>query len=506
MTDTVFNAAGTERTATIPSGIRSIQQWLEMPLAPQPADELPLLRAHLKALREIDGTLPQRVRILDGLYSRSTMVTSRLIPSLSVDLVLPVPRKTRRIVRSLLDLLQMLADDTLAQLDEHDRQHAPDKERQLALWRSVYVLAQQLMISDLIASPARAGTWLLLHQTYAEARRLQLHATVPRGEVHSLQHLYHAAILLGWAQPASLTAREVLFLTDYFERFANQIEPLSSSAAVNAATLCIDPLRDAAAMSSFRKIALPTADLDCYSIAGLCALLKVQIAQLDAGTPPQELNLPDFAGTPAGRGVLVRLSVRWSNSGKRRFQRRMQNQRALVGAGIDGLWQLSQKGTAANVELSTWMITNESPEGYSVMHVSGNIGALSVGDVAAVRTGSDQNWQICMVRWAVSENPEHLELGLQILAPRAVPAILAQPSDGSTGTEHLRVLILPEIPKLRTGQWLIVAAGALPKHRDKLLLVIEEENIAVREVKSIYVDEQTGSVEILSIEPDQDPF
>ena len=140
------------------------------------------------------------------------------------------------------------------------------------------------------------------------------------------------------------------------------------------------------------------------------------------------------------------------------------------------------------------------------MHVSGNIGALSVGDVAAVRTGSDQNWQICMVRWAVSENPEHLELGLQILAPRAVPAILAQPSDSSTGTEHLRVLILPEIPKLRAGQWLIVAAGALPKHRDKLLLVIEDENVAVREVKSIYVDEQTGSVEILSIEPDQDPF
>jgi hypothetical protein len=221
--------------------------------------------------------------------------------------------------------------------------------------------------------------------------------------------------------------------------------------------------------------------------------------------PPDKLNLPEFACTPAGRGVLSRLLGRWSDSGKRRFHRRRQNCRTLLSAGIDGLWQLSQKGDAVNVDLSTWMITNESPEGYAVMHVSGKVGTLSVGDVAAVRTGSDQNWQICMVRWAVSENPEHLELGLQILAPRAVPAVVAQASD-SKGTEHLRVLILPEIPRLRAGQWLVVASGALPRQRKKLLLVVEEGNVAVREVKSTHVDEQTGSIEILSIEADENPF
>jgi len=130
---------------------------------------------------------------------------------------------------------------------------------------------------------------------------------------------------------------------------------------------------------------------------------------------------------------------------------------------------------------------------------------LSVGDIAAVRTGGEQNWQICLVRWAVSENPEHLELGLQILAPRAVPAILAQPSD-ALGTQHLRVLILPEIPLLRSSQLLVVASGALPKQRQKLILVIEKGNLVVREVKRTNIDEQTGSVDILSIEPDENPF
>jgi hypothetical protein len=116
-----------------------------------------------------------------------------------------------------------------------------------------------------------------------------------------------------------------------------------------------------------------------------------------------------------------------------------------------------------------------------------------------------KNWQICLVRWAVSENPEHLELGLQILSPKAVPATLARPADGE-GTEHLRVLVLPEIPSQRSSQLLVVASGALTQNNEKLLLVIEGENLAVREVQSIGIDEQTGSVDILTIQADPTHF
>jgi hypothetical protein len=250
-----------------------------------------------------------------------------------------------------------------------------------------------------------------------------------------------------------------------------------------------------------RRLSPPTVPLDGFSCIRLCLLLKTQIAQLEAGTPPQEINLPEFAGTPAGRGVLYRLADRWSDTGKRRFPRRRQDHRTLLATGIDGLWLLSRKGEATDVALSTWMISNESPDGYAVMHVSGHTGALSVGDVAAVRTGSDPNWQVGLVRWAVSENPEHLELGLQILAPRAVPAILAHPSD-KEGTEYSRALILPEIPRLRSGELLVIAAGVLPTHHQKLILVIEDQNVFVREVHCTRVHEQTSSVEILSIESD----
>jgi hypothetical protein len=502
MTETAFNATGTDGNAPPPSGIRTILQWLDLPLAPQPAEELPSLRSHMKALRDLPGSPEQRARVLDGLYTRSTRVVASLLPALSTELVLPAPRKERRIVRSLVDLLQMLVDDTLALLDAGDDPRGPAPD--LVLWRSLETLAKQLMISDLIASPARTGAWQQLHAIYATAQRRHLHTSVPRGVDRSMQDIYHSAILLGCAQPTSMTPPEVLFLAAYLECFADQIEPLPAAAAPAAGSFWIDPERDLPAISCSRRQPPPTVAVKGFSCDRLCRLLRAQVAELDAGTAPHELKLPPFAGTPAGRGVLQRLAGRWSDAGKRRFQRRRQNHRTLLTAGIDGVWKLGKKGEAANVELSTWIITNESPDGYAVMHVSGHTGVLAVGELAAVRTGSSENWQICMVRWALSENPEHLELGLQILAPRAVPAILAQASDDA-GTEHLRVLILPEIPKLHSGQSLVVASGALARAHKKLLLVIEGDNVLIREVHSTCVDEQTGRVEILSIEPDQDP-
>ncbi|WP_300454962.1 hypothetical protein [Accumulibacter sp.] len=503
MTKYTSSANDADGTATGHSGIRTILQWLAEPPAPQPADELPSLRANLKALQDVGGTLPQRARALEGLYLRSCSVVDRLLPLLH-DLSLPVPSKTRRIVRSVLDLLQMLADDTLALLDTPDPadpRRAPD----VALWRSLNALAQQLMIGHLIAAPARSGAWQQLHQTFALARSRKLEAVIPNGVASSLQHVYHTAVLLGCAQPASLTAREVIFLATLFERFADRIEPIAAAAAISPGTFWIDPQRDVPAISCSRKLAPPTTVQEGFSCVLLTSLLKTKIAQLEGGTPARSINLPDFADTPAGIGVLRRLAGRWSDSGKRRFQRRRQNHRTVLSTGIDGLWQLCQQGDAANVELSTWMITNESPDGYAVMHVSGKTGTLSVGDIAAVRTGGEQNWQVCLVRWALSENPEHLELGLQILAPTAVPAILAKPS-GALGTEHLRVLILPEIPLLRSRQLLVVASGALPDKQQKLILVIEKGNLMVREVKSTHIDEQTGSVDIVAIEPDENPF
>ena len=340
------------------SGIRTILQWLDEPLAPQPVDEILALQANLKALHTAEATVQQRTRALDSLYQRSTAAIDRLIPML-IDVGLPVPAKTRRIVRKVLELLQMLADDTLAMHDEAADRPATGDARlapELGLWRSLNALAQELMINHLTASTARPGAWQQLHQIYATARRRQLNAAIPKGMSSSLQKVYHAAILLGCAQPASLASREVIFLAAYFQHFADRLEPISAAAAVTPGTFWIDPARDIPAVSCLRKLAPPMVSLDAFSCVRFTLLLKTQIAKLEAGTPPEQMKLPAFAGTPAGLGVLRRLASRWSDAGKRRFQRRRQNQRTVLTTGIDRLWQLCQTGEAEGLELSTWMI------------------------------------------------------------------------------------------------------------------------------------------------------
>jgi hypothetical protein len=295
----------------------------------------------------------------------------------------------------------------------------------------------------------------------------------------------------------------VNFVAAYLELFADQVEftPTEDSPA----RFWIAPERDTPAVACSRKAAPPETKVHYFACDRLAELLNKQLADLESGHSAEQIGLPLFADSPAGRGVLRRLVVNWGYPGTRRFPRRRQNYRAVLCAGLDSLWHLFQNEATTTVDTSIWMITNESPDGYSVMHVSGKTGRVSVGDVIALRSESGDNWQICIVRWAFSDNPEHLELGLQILATRATPAILARPGAPADVAERLPVLLLPQIQALRATEMIVAPSGVLEEHYDRLLLVVERGNIEVREVKGTQLDEQNSHIEVFSIEPDERP-
>jgi hypothetical protein len=150
------------------------------------------------------------------------------------------------------------------------------------------------------------------------------------------------------------------------------------------------------------------------------------------------------------------------------------------------------------------MVTNESPDGYALMHVSGKTARLAAGDIVAIRTETISDWQICIVRWALSENPEHLELGLQILATRATSAFLAA-SAVSVDGENQPVLILPKFTPMRRTEALVAPAGTAQRGRGKLVLLVEQDNLEIREMLATHLDEQTSSIEVIAIEPSKAP-
>ena len=496
MTDSLLATVCRPVTAAPPAALQSLFNWLDSPRPANAADELAQLHRQLGALRVSALTPEQRASTFGQIYARGTSTVSTILASLSKEVLpIPTPRKTRQLIRSLQLLLRTLADDLQAIGNDHPAGVPPEQ----TLGRSLQVLAQHLLTSSLVASPPAVGIWRQLHQTYETARRLELTRAIAPGGRRTLQDIYYAAVLLGCAQPASFTSNEIDFIAAYLSRFADGVDLADESSAQTPAAFWIDPTRDAAAFACSRNTPPPDTAVHYFSCARLATRLRQQLADIEAGAPASKIELPDFADTPAGRGVLHRLVSYWGYPDKRRFPRRRQNYRAVLCCGLANLWQLFQHGEEALPATSNWMIINESPDGYAFMHVSGKTGQLAVGDVAAIRTESGKTWQICIVRWALSENQEHLELGLQILATRAVPALLAQRGGRRP---LLPVLILPEIRALRASEMLLAPSGALPKLPSSLVLVIEQQNIAVREVKATRLDEQNSQIAIFLIDPD----
>ncbi|MCP5269287.1 MAG: hypothetical protein H6943_09645 [Zoogloeaceae bacterium] len=479
--------------------LKATLDWLATAPAIQTADELPPLHSHLSALRDTKAAAHQQHEVLDQLYARIHGVVQRLLPELK-GVSLPLSRRTRHTVRGMQDLLLMVAEFYLRALGTLDQHLIKGLRRppELTLWRVLDALRSHLLISNYAAAPATPGVWLLLHQAYQTGVASEISSIHVRGAEGTVEDVYLQTLLLSCAQPASFTSREIDLVFEYTQRFGGHAKFFTDGTLSCAdGSFWIDPGRDAPPTASSRRP--PPEGALCFTCEELSQLASEQLAALEADAAPAQLDLPDSANTPGGRGVIRRLAHYWGSPGKRRFPRRRQNYRAVLCVGLPALWQLFHDDETQAGEITSWMVTNESPDGYALMHVSGKTARIAAGDIVAIRTESASDWQICIARWALSENPEHLELGLQILATKATPALLASRSGESEYQQH-PVLILPILPPIRLSEIIIAPCGTASGSKSDLILLIEKSNIEVREILAQALQEQTASIEVIAIE------
>ena len=369
------------------------------------------------------------------------------------------------------------------------------------LHHTLRILSWHLLTSHLSATPAMKGIWQRLHSNYARTVELGLNEHTAKGAPASPRQIYYATVLLGCAQPSSFNSREIAFVADYLEIFSDQTDTGGGNSTDSPAAFWLNTTCDTPATACARKRPPAESTAHYFSCERIAELLKNQIDALDSGIQPAQLGIPEFAATSAGLGVLRRLLNHWGNPGKRRFPRRRLNYRVTLCTGLDNLWPLLCANSDPQIETSSWMILNESPDGYALMHILGNTGQIAIGDVAAIRTETGNTWQICIVRWATSENQEHVEIGLQIIAPRSLPAQLIQTDE--TGEERrFRALLLPEIPALRSAEMLVVPSGITTNSNNRLFLIIEKDNLEIREIKNTGMSEQNGQIKVFRIDPD----
>ncbi|RIX46821.1 MAG: hypothetical protein D3M94_08940 [Rhodocyclales bacterium GT-UBC] len=492
------------------SSIKGILEWLALAHGRNGNEDTEQLHQQLQTLRAAAVPTAQRQKLLDLLFSQAERIVNTDLLALR-EISLPVSRKLRQRIRATLEMLGTLTQDyfnTLADLFDPHNTVSP-RPPQGALRRVMLCLNWQIQISYLVASPTILGVWQQLHAAFRTAQRLGLSHSAPVRDGLSISQIYTNALLAAIAQPASFSSRELSFINSYIAVCNHALELSSEPDPIKGdnSIFWIDLDKDAPAHALIRRLPSAESPTLYFSCAAVTELAMHHLRELRSGATASSLGLPAFAETRTGKAVLKRLVELWGRPAKRKFPRRRQSYRVHFCAGLESLWQL-MKHPESTTALSEWMVTNESPDGYALMHMSGHTRNLEVGDIAALQPIGERAeavplWHVCIVRWALSENPEHIELGLQLLASRAVAAEIAQPFD--LDSPSISALILPETPPLRPSQALIVPTGALGDAKHKIIVLVESDNLAIREVRTTSIEEQTSSIEVFSVSPDETP-
>lgn len=486
---------------------RAILEWLALAHGRTGAEDAGELCEQLRLLRESPIPTGQRIDLLDLLHKHAERIVNAELPTLR-EVTLPVSRRVRQRSGTIQELLERLVQEylnTLAELFDPQRKASSLMAPADVLAQAMQGIGWHIRLSQLIAAPAGVGIWRQLHATYRTARRLGLAETPGRDNGPSVAHTYIRILLAAIAQPASFSSSELAFIAEYIATCVRPIDIFETPPLDRTGVFWLDLDQDFPAHALTRR--MPTGDtLGLYFACDLVARdIREHLAALTKGASAASLGLPSFADTPAGQGVLRRLGQLWGQPKARKFPRRRQSYRVNLCAGLDQLWHLIRHRENGG-QISEWMVTNESPDGYSLMHMSGPTSHVRVGDIVAVQPTGERaeripNWHVGIVRWAISENPEHIELGMQQLASHAIAAEVIRPKEIEAG--NLAALILPEVPPMRNSPALVAPAGLLSEQDRRLILLIENEHFGVREVRPTAVTEQTSSIEIFSVSPDE---
>lgn len=469
-----------------------IVKWLSTPAADNPWDDLDQLRQHLGTIAAHPPARSTLEKLLELVDARALSVVDNLLPRL-FHIRLPISPQTRRTVQAMQDVLEL-------QVRLHRLTTEAAAEILPAHGRILKLLHCHLFVSSLISAPASPGIWQQLHAT-AQALRQNKVAREAAGGDSDLEDRYVRTLLLGCAQASFFTAHELSCIERYTGRHSDLVHISEAPIADGSRSVFwLDPTHDMAPIALTRRPAPEgTATLQ-FSCDALLATIARQREQLRQGASAEAVGFPSELPARLARALLHRLAAAWGGLRKRRFPRRRQSYRARLCVGFEQVWGLLQGKTPEIIEASEWMVTNESPDGYATMHVTGKARKVQIGDLVSLRADDSPHWQICVVRWALSQNPEHLELGLQVLAPRASAAMLALPGQNSSAQHP--ALLLPAVPPLREKEAMVTTAGLLLDRPGKLILLVEAGKIEIRELRVNSVQEQSVSIDVFAVDPD----
>lgn len=456
--------------------------------------DLPALRTRLRQLSELppgEGAFTQMLGELDGLVHGLLL---SLRPALR-SAALPLSREQRSRSAEMSDILGLLAECHLRLLRKSPAIGVA-RDGLLAVYRRFEVCV-------LAGTTVPPKLWLRASEMHRDLVRCATDNAETQHLAHNGRLIYSRLLALGCVSPEHLSAQEIGDTVDWLDDAEiPAVLHEGRPGEADESWFWVELKLDRGPQQFARRQPPSRPGVMVFSLAALASHALAGATQL--------APLPDDADSSDGEAaslaaLLRRVADQFSGSHKRRLNRRSNSYRVEVCTGLPDIRRLIDPTCSDAPDLSEWMVINESAGGFAIMHISGFIEGIVSGGVIALRAETEESWTICLVRWSRSDNPEHVELGLQILSNSAQAVDIAfRSSTPNAGRRVQQALLLPTLPALRSKFAILAPAGSYTGRR--FVLVAQTSHIYIAQGRLISLDLQTATVELFQFELDPYPI
>lgn len=491
-------------TDTASGMVSGLLDWLASPPPPDIAEEIIQLRRQLDALA-LPGIAPQQHhRCIELFGTRAQRMAGELQPRL-VESGLPLSRKLYTSARQLSEALIAIAEGFRRTLvAAHNGEILPQHRLiETLAGRGLLMLAEAQKTQGLAGGGHAHELWPHACALFAAIGPETMPAD-PKDAPDSASAAFRRLLALGALQLERFSQNELCWICSYLNHAAAQVEVgRYAPEPPTSYWYWLAPTTNAGPQALLQSPAPSGQNLIYFSTLELARLISAQLTRLEAGQQPAELELPRLATGVQPQTLLQRLRTEWTQKPRRERPRSKAQYRVQACTGLEAFWKVLS-GRDGSAKIHDWQVLNESPGGYSILHVATGIDGLSAGMAIALRQDEHTPWSLCIVRWIRNDNPLQIELGLQVVSTGASPVRVGFRGGRDQENRMVEALVLPAAPELRKQPAILAPAGTYTSRR--FALVSDADRIYIAQGRLLSLDMQTACVELFQFEIDPYPI
>jgi len=357
-----------------------------------------------------------------------------------------------------------------------------DKSSANAIQRGMHAVAEHALTYYQTYSTPPEHIWSDLHQLYYCAIKLGIQNVKVDEEkavdgstatiANTIENTYKHALLMSLADPQHLTQRNMRLAAEYLAFHVDNAK-ISIVAPIELTNSCfiVNLSSNKPPIPYSKQKTAPNPDSDILlQTLNLVIAIHQDLSTLQNNQLPKDGGIPANANRDEYIDLLTYLIKHWGFTQKRIFNRTKSEGEIEIISGIPAIHyfsnvnaESSNKTKSASQQIndgnipqpSRWHIINISAIGMSVRRHPTAEKNIRIGGLLGFKSKNEQHWAIGLVRWAACGNRDRLDIGVQLIAPRAQSAIA---HIDKTGREEM-VLLLPEIVAVKQLATIIARVG-----------------------------------------------